>query len=335
MRAMVLPPTGSELVLQQVPVPSIERMQVLIRVHACGVCRTDLHIVDGELLAPIDVFKRRQPLIPGHEIIGTVVDAGPDASWAPGTRVGVPWLASSCGQCIYCRGGLENLCELAQFTGFHVPGGYADYVQANSAYCFEVPDSYSDVAAAPMMCAGLIGLRALRLAGDVRRLGLYGFGASAHILAQIARHEGREVFAFTRAGDTRARSLATQVGATWVGSSTECAPSLLDAAILFAPDGALVPTALRAVRKGGVVVCTGIHMSLIPAFPYELLWGERVLRSVANLTRRDGLEFFTLARQFEIRTTTQHYPLPNANLALQALRSGSIVGAAVLLNTMS
>ena len=300
--------------------------QVLVRVCACGVCRTDLHIVDGELP------RLDHPVVPGHEIVGVVEAAGPGVErCAPGMRVGVPWLGWTCGTCAYCASGRENLCDAARFTGYHVDGGYADYALADSRYCFPLPDAYGDAEAAPLLCAGLIGYRALRRADSARRLGIYGFGAAAHILAQVARHQGREVYAFTRAGDAAAQALAMSLGAAWAGDSAAPPPEPLDAAILFAPVGALVPAALRAVVKGGIVVCAGIHMSDIPAFPYEILWGERQIVSVANLTRRDGEEFLALAPQIPVRTTVETYPLEQANEALARLRQGRVTGAAVLL----
>jgi alcohol dehydrogenase, propanol-preferring len=285
-------------------------------VLACGVCRTDLHIVDGELTKP------KLPLVPGHQIVAEVVGTG--------RRVGVPWLAWACGECRYCRAGLENLCDRARFTGYDRDGGYAELAVADERFCLPVPDGYPDLQAAPLLCAGLIGYRALRLTGDPAVLGLYGFGASAHIVAQVAKHEGRRVFAFTRAGDEEGQGFARELGVDWAGASDEPPPEELDAAILFAPVGALVPAALRAARKAGVVVCAGIHMSDIPSFPYELLWGERVLRSVANLTRLDGEEFLALAPRVPVRTEVEAFPLEQANEALDRLRSGQIRGAAVL-----
>jgi propanol-preferring alcohol dehydrogenase len=299
--------------------------QVLIRVGACGVCRTDLHIVDGELAHP------KHPLIPGHEIVGRVVALGPGADrFRPGDRVGVPWLGWTCGTCEYCRAGQENLCERARFTGYQIDGGYAEHTVADARYCFPIPASYADVDAAPLLCAGLIGYRSLRMAGDARRLGIFGFGAAAHIVAQVARHQGREVYAFTRAGDTAAQGFARRLGAVWAGGSEETPPEALDGAIIFAPAGALVPRALRLLRPGGVVVCGGIHMSEIPAFPYDWLWGERVIRSVANLTRRDAEEFLALAPLVPVVTETHAFPLARANAALAALREGTLTGAAVL-----
>jgi propanol-preferring alcohol dehydrogenase len=309
----------------ELPTPRPGPEQLLIRVHACGVCRTDLHVLDGELTDP------KLPLIPGHEIIGTVTARGEGADrFAVGDRVGVPWLGCTCGICSYCRSGRENLCDRARFTGYQIDGGYAEYTAADQRYCFAVPADYSDAAAAPLLCAGLIGYRSYRMAGDGRRLGIYGFGAAAHIIVQVARHEGREVYAFTRPGDIEAQEFARGLGAAWAGDSTARPPEELDAAILFAPVGSLVPLALAAVAKGGTVVCAGIHMSDIPAFPYHLLWGERVVRSVANLTRRDGEEFLALAPQVPVRTAVERFPLTEANEALTALRTGRIRGAAVL-----
>jgi alcohol dehydrogenase, propanol-preferring len=299
--------------------------QVLVRVSACGVCRTDLHVVDGELTEP------KLPLIPGHEIVGRVVASGERVDrFDPGDRVGVPWLGWTCGTCEYCCTGQENLCAQARFTGYQIDGGYAEYTIADERYCFPIPGAYSDVAAAPLLCAGLIGYRSLRLTGDARRLGIYGFGAAAHIVAQVARHQGRAVYAFTRAGDALAQAFARRLGAVWAGGSDEMPPDALDAAIIFAPLGALVPAALRATRPGGVVVCGGIHMSDIPAFPYEWLWKERAIRSVANLTRRDAEEFLALAPTVPVVTETHAFPLAQANEALAALRDGGLTGAAVL-----
>ncbi len=313
MRAMVLSGRGA-LQLREVPVPRPAAGQVLVRVRACGVCRTDLHVVDGELPHP------KPEVVPGHEIVGEV----------DGRRVGVPWLGWTCGVCAFCKSGRENLCALARFTGYQLDGGYAEYAVADERYCFALPERYGDAEAAPLLCAGLIGHRALRMAGDARRIGFYGFGAAAHLIAQVAVLEGREVYAFTRAGDAQAQQFARDLGARWAGSSLEAPPELLDAAIIFAPVGALVPAALKAVDKGGVVVCAGIHMSDIPSFPYRLLWGERVVRSVANLTRRDGEEFLALAARSPLHTRVQQFPLEQANEALAALREGRITGAAVL-----
>ena len=299
--------------------------QILVRVSACGVCRTDLHIIDGELPA------LGRPIIPGHEIVGRVVGTGPGIEKLQiDDRVGIPWLGWTCGRCDYCTTGRENLCDQAKFTGYHLDGGYADYVLADSRYCFPLPDGYSDAAATPLLCAGMIGYRALVMAGDAHRLGIYGFGAAAHIVAQVARFQGRRTFAFTRPGDIEAQKFALGLGACWAGDSTALPPEPLDAAILFAPVGALVPAALRATAKGGTVVCAGIHMSDIPSFPYEILWGERRIVSVANLTRKDGTEFLALAPKAAVRTTVETFPLERANEALARLRAGTISGAAVL-----
>ncbi len=325
MHAMVLRSARTALVFTEVDEPHPRAGQVAVRVHACGVCRTDLHVVDG------DLPRARSPVIPGHEIVGTVVAVGEGVtSVGVGNRIGIPWLGSTCGACRYCRAGQENLCDAPQFTGYTIDGGYAEYVIADSRFCFRLPDGFSDIELAPWLCAGLIGYRALRKAGDVRRLGIYGFGAAAHIIAQLARHEGRETFAFTRPGDTKAQAFARDLGAVWAGGSDEGAPEALDAAILLAPVGALVPKALRDVVKGGIVVCGGIHMSDIPQFPYDILWGERRVCSVANLTRQDGHDFIELAQQVPIRTTVSPFPLARANVALAALREGGLSGAAVL-----
>jgi alcohol dehydrogenase, propanol-preferring len=325
MRAMVLDLPGKPLRAAEVPVPEPGPEQVLLQVHACAVCRTDLHVVDGELPDP------KLPLIPGHQIVGTVEAVGEQVErFAVGDRVGVPWLGYTDGSCRYCLAGRENLCDNARFTGWQVDGGYAGYAVADHRYCFPLPEGYPDLQAAPLLCAGLIGYRSLRMAGDAERLGLYGFGASAHIVAQVAVHQGRKVFAFTSPGRTETQRFALDLGAAWAGGSDQAPPEELDAAIIFAPVGALVPTALRAVAKGGVVVCAGIHMSDIPSFPYEILWGERVVRSVANLTRRDGEEFLALAPEVPVRTQTTSFPLEEANDALKALREGKLRGAAVL-----
>jgi propanol-preferring alcohol dehydrogenase len=325
MSAMVLDAPGRPLRLADVPVPEPGVGQVLLRVRACAVCRTDLHVVDGDLPDP------KLPLILGHEIVGEVVARGEGAGrFAPGARVGVPWLGWTCGECRHCREGRENLCARARFTGYQIDGGYAEHTVADERFCFALPAGYPDLVAAPLLCAGLIGYRALRMAGDAPRLGLYGFGAAAHIVVQIARHEGQKVYAFVRPGDAAARRFALTMGAVWAGGSDERPPDELDAAILFAPAGELVPIALRAVRRGGTVVCGGIHMSDIPAFPYELLWGERTLRSVANLTRQDGEAFLALCPEIPIRTEVTAYPLPDANEALADLRKGRLSGAAVL-----
>lgn len=326
MRAMLLNAPGSPLQETDLPRPQPGPGEVLIRIHACGVCRTDLHIVDGELPRP------KLPLIPGHQIVGTVEAIGSDGSaqFPIGTRVGVPWLGSTCQHCAYCQSGRENLCDDALFTGYQLDGGYAEYTVANEQFCFPIPAGYPDSQAAPLLCAGLIGYRSLTLAGTAHRLGLYGFGAAAHIIIQVARHQGRRVFAFTREGDREGQRFAYDLGAVWAGSSKELPPEPLDAAIIFAPVGALVPAALKAIVKGGTVVCAGIHMSDIPSFPYQLLWGERVLRSVANLTRQDGEKFLALAPQIPIQTEVTVYPLAAANQALADLRNGQIHGAAVL-----
>ncbi len=325
-RAMVLVAPGQPLREEARALPeALAPGQVLLKVNACGVCRTDLHVADGELAHP------RLPLVPGHEIVGTVVAVGPGAQrFTAGQRVGVPWLARTCGECAYCRSGRENLCANALFTGYTVDGGYAEYAVADEAYCFPLPDTYGAAEAAPLLCAGLIGYRALARAGEAKRLGIYGFGAAAHIVAQVARWQGRQVFAFTRPGDTAAQAFARSLGAIWAGDSTMPPPEELDAAIVFAPVGSLVPAALRAVARGGTVVCAGIHMSDIPAFPYELLWGERTVCSVANLTRRDGEEFLALAPRVPVRTEVQTFPLAQANEALASLREGRLKGAAVL-----
>jgi propanol-preferring alcohol dehydrogenase len=296
---------------------------VALEVVACGVCRTDLHIVDGELAEP------KLPLVPGHQIVGRVMESG--ERFAPGQRVGVPWLGWTDGDCRYCRTGRENLCDNARFTGYDIDGGYAERAVADERFCFPLPDGYEDLQAAPLLCAGLIGHRTLRLAGDAERLGIYGFGAAAHIVCQVARHEGRRVFAFTRADDEAAQAFALELGAEWAGDALGPPPEELDAALIFAPAGELVPAALRAVAKGGSVVCGGIHMSDIPALPYELLWGERVLRSVANLTRADAEEFLELAPRVPVRTEVETFPLEEANTALERLRAGNLRGAAVLL----
>jgi alcohol dehydrogenase, propanol-preferring len=325
MRAMILEVPGEPLRAAEVSVPEPEAGQVLLRVHCCAVCRTDLHVVDGELPDP------KLPLIPGHQIVGTVERTGGHAGgFTDGERVGVPWLGWTDGECRYCLAGHENLCENARFTGYQIDGGYAEYAVADARFCFPIPEGIPDLQAAPLLCAGLIGHRSLRFAGDADRLGLYGFGASAHIVAQVAVHEGRRVFAFTSQGDEEAQEFARELGAEWAGSSEEQPPEDLDAAIIFAPVGALVPAALRAIARGGTVVCAGIHMSDIPSFPYEILWGERSLRSVANLTRQDGLEFLALAPKVPVRTEVVPFPLEEANEALNALRSGRIRGAAVL-----
>jgi len=325
MRAMVLERPGQPVVLRDLPVPEPGPGHVLLRVHACGVCRTDLHIVDGELLDP------KLPLVLGHQIVGEVVRVGAGATrFVPGQRVGVPWLGWTCGECKYCRSGRENLCDRARFTGYTLDGGYAEYTVADERYCFPIPEGYPDLQAAPLLCAGLIGYRALRFAGQAQRIGFYGFGAAAHILTQVAVWQGRQVYAFTRPGDHEGQAFARQLGAVWAGGSDELPPEPLEAALIFAPVGALVPQALRALEKGGTVVCAGIHMSDIPAFPYALLWEERVVRSVANLTRQDGEEFLSIAPKVPVRTEVQVYRLEDANRALEDLRAGRVRGAAVL-----
>jgi propanol-preferring alcohol dehydrogenase len=325
MKAMVLQHQKERLRFLEIPKPSIEPNQILIRVNACAVCRTDLHVVEGDLTQP------KLPLVPGHEIIGTVEAVGNSVSgFRKGQKVGVPWLGYTCGECPYCKRGMENLCENALFTGYTIDGGYAEYTAAYENYCFPIPEQYPDVQAAPLMCAGLIGYRSLRMADNAHRIGMYGFGAAAHILIQIARYQGREVYAFTRPGDTAGQEFALGLGAAWAGNSLTKPPDLLDAAIIFAPVGDLVPRALDAVRPGGTVVCAGIHMSDIPTFPYSILWREKVLRSVANLTREDGMEFFAVAPKVPVRTETTDFPLNEANEALDALREGRISGAAVL-----
>jgi propanol-preferring alcohol dehydrogenase len=325
MRAMLLDHPRSPLRLGAVEKRSPGRGEVSLRVAACGVCRTDLHIADG------DLPELRSPVVPGHEIVGIVDEVGADVEgFGTGDRVGVPWLGWTCGRCSYCTSGRENLCASARFTGYHIDGGYADHAIADARYCFALPAGYGDAEAAPLLCAGLIGYRSLVHAGDARRLGIYGFGAAAHIVAQVARWQGRELFAFTRPGDTAAQEFARSLGAAWAGDSTQAPPEPLDAAILFAPVGALVPAALRAVAPGGTVVCAGIHMSDIPTFPYKILWGERTVRSVANLTRRDGEEFLAIAPRVPVRTEVETFRLDQANEALARLREGRITGAAVI-----
>jgi propanol-preferring alcohol dehydrogenase len=325
MRAQVLTAPGRPLTEVELPAPRPSPQQLLIAVRACAVCRTDLHVVDGELPDP------KLPLVPGHEIIGTVVEKGEAVDrFRVGDRVGVPWLGWTCGVCEYCRSGRENLCDRARFTGYQIDGGYAELTVADQRYCFAIDPRWGDVEAAPLMCAGLIGYRTLRMAGDARLIGIYGFGAAAHIVAQVIRHQGRRLFAFTRPGDLAAQDFAHSLGAEWVGGSDLSPPEPLDAALIFAPVGALVPAALAATKKGGTVVSGGIHMSDIPSFPYGILWEERVLRSVANLTRRDAEEFLALAPEAGIRTETVTYPLTRANDALGDLRNGTLQGAAVL-----
>jgi len=325
MKAMVLEKPGSPLRELELPTPTPSAGQVLVEVAACGVCRTDLHVVDGDLEEP------KLPIIPGHEIVGRVAALGPGVTQlAIGERVGIPWLGRTCGVCRYCRSGQENLCDAPGFTGYQIDGGYAEYAVAEAGYCFPIPGTEPDADVAPWLCAGLIGHRSLRMAGDAEALGIYGFGAAAHLVAQVARFEGRHVYAFTRAGDRQAQAFALSLGCVWAGASDQRPPAELDAAIVFAPVGSLVPAALRAVRKGGTVVLGGIHMSDIPAFPYAIIWGERVVRSVANLTRKDAQEFLALAPKVPVRSHVVAMPLAEANHALQRLRSGQLTGAAVL-----
>jgi propanol-preferring alcohol dehydrogenase len=322
---MILKGPQEELRAESVPIPRPLPQQVLIKVQACGVCRTDLHIVDGELTSA------KFPLILGHQIVGRVEEVGLQVQkFSPGDLVGVPWLGATCQHCRYCQTQRENLCDQAIFTGYQIDGGYAEYTVANEQFCFAIPENYPAPQAAPLLCAGLIGYRSYRLVGEAEKLGFYGFGAAAHILIQIAVHQGKQVYAFTRPGDTRGQEFARSLGAVWAGGSDEQPPSILDGAIIFAPVGSLVPTALRAVAKGGVVVCAGIHMSDIPSFPYQILWEERVLRSVANLTRQDGEEFLALAPKIPIQTQVSSFSLTEANEALDYLRRGNIKGAAVL-----
>ena len=328
MFAMTVDPSSTQLQPASKPVPQATDCEVVVRVLACGVCRTDLHIIDGELPA------RRANLVPGHEVVGRVIANGPRARrFALGRRIGIPWLGRACGECPFCAMARENLCDQPVFTGYDRDGGFADYAAADERFCFALPDRYDDAHAAPLLCAGLIGFRAWRMAGGAlpRRLGLYGFGAAAHIVCQIAVARGQQVHAFTRSGDTAGQAFARSLGATWAGGSDEVPPALLDAALIFAPVGALVPAALAATRKGGTVVCAGIHMSTIPAFDYGLLWGERVLRSVANLTREDGEAFFRTVAGMSLQTHVQTFSLRDANAAVQALREGQVQGAAVLL----
>ncbi len=325
MRAMVLERQHEPLRRREMDRPDAGEGEVLLRVLACGVCRTDLHIVDGELPDP------KLPLIPGHQIVGEVISVGAGSErFEPGDRVGVPWLGWTCGECAFCVSDRENLCDRASFTGYEIDGGYADYAAADARFCFPIPEGFRNLQAAPLLCAGMIGYRSLVMTGDAERLGLYGFGAAAHIIAQVAVHQGRRVFAFTREGDTERQRFARDLGAEWAGASDQLPPERLDAAIIFAPVGSLVPQALRVLEKGGTVVCAGIHMSEIPAFPYELLWGERVVRSVANLTRADGEAFMRLAPTHGVRTEVQEYALVDANRALDDLRSGRVRGSAVL-----
>jgi propanol-preferring alcohol dehydrogenase len=325
MRAMVMKQQRMQLQLMDLPIPVPNENQVLLKVHACGLCRTDLHILDGELAVA------ELPLILGHQIVGTIVETGDSAKdYTVGQRVGIPWLGSTCGQCVYCVNGQENLCDFAKFTGYEINGGLAEYCVADSHFYFQIPDNYPDEQAAPLLCAGLIGYRALRIAGNAKRLGLYGFGAAAHILLQVARYQEREVYVFVREGDQQAQEFALKLGATWAGTSAEKPPTLLDAAIIFAPVGELVPMALKTIAKGGRVVCGGIHMSDIPSFPYRILWGERAICSVANLTRADGEEFLALAPKIPIKTSVHLYSLDNANIALEDLRAGRHTGSYVI-----
>jgi propanol-preferring alcohol dehydrogenase len=325
MLAMVLEKPGEPLKPLDVPIPEPGAEQIRVKIHACGVCRTDLHIVDGELPHP------NLPIIPGHEIVGIIDKLGDDVErFKIGDRVGIPWLGWTDGTCRYCRSGRENLCDNAKFTGYDINGGYAEYTVADQRYCFPIPEGYPDAQAAPLLCAGLIGYRSYRMTGDAERIGFYGFGAAAHIIAQVAVYQGKKVYAFTRSGDTEGQEFAKRLGAVWAGGSNEKPPEELDAAIIFAPVGSLVPAALRALAKGGTVVCAGIHMSDIPSFPYDILWGERVIRSVANLTRQDGEELLKIAPQVPVKTHVETYPLTQANEALADLRAGRFTGAAVL-----
>ncbi|MBF2063084.1 MAG: zinc-dependent alcohol dehydrogenase family protein [Calothrix sp. C42_A2020_038] len=325
MRAMILHTPGKPLQLVDLPLPNYNSNQVLIQVHTCGICRTDLHIIDGELTNP------KLPLIPGHQIVGTIVEIGEKVTkFRVGQRIGVPWVGNTCNHCRYCLTGKENLCDDAQFTGYQIDGGYAEYTVADERFCFPIPPDYPNLQAAPLLCAGLIGYRAFRMVEDAKNIGFYGFGAAAHILVQVARHQNRQVFAFTRPNDIEGQKFARSLGAVWAGGSDQLPSEPLDAAIIFASVGSVVPAALKAVCKGGVVVCAGIHMSDIPSFPYEILWGERVLRSVANLTRQDGEEFLALAPQIPIHTEVEAFPLTAANEALASLRNSKISGAAVL-----
>lgn len=325
MRAMTFERLGQPLVLREVPKPTPKSGEVLVRVQVCGVCRTDLHVMDGELLSP------KLPLIPGHEIVGAIEALGSNVTQLNvGDRVGIPWLGWTCGECLFCRTGRENLCDHARFTGYTIDGGYAEYAVADARFCFPLSATLSDESYAPLLCAGLIGYRTLRMAGSAARLGIFGFGAAAHIVAQVACYQGQEIYAFTRPGDQAGQKFAREMGATWAGGTDETPPVLLDAALIFAPAGNLVPLALHLLSKGGTVVCGGIHMSDIPTFPYRDLWEEREVRSVANLTRQDGLEFLDLAPRVPVRTTTTTFPLEAANEALELLRAGQLSGAAVL-----
>ena len=327
MRAMVLDKPRQPLQLRDIERPRPAKGQLLVRIATCGVCRTDLHVVDGELPDP------KLPLIPGHQIVGYVEEIGPDipSSFAIGDRVGIPWLGWTDGECIYCRSNRENLCDRARFTGYTIDGGYAEFIVADGRFCFHLPDGYDDVEVAPLLCAGLIGYRSYRKVGDAHRLGLYGFGNAAYLIVQIALYEGRDLFVFTRPGDMETQQSAKALGAKWAGGSDEMPPEKLDAAIIFASVGPLVPAALRALAKGGIVVCGGIHMSDIPSFPYADLWEERVITSVANLTRRDGEEFFDIATRVPVKTKTETFPLEDANIALDRFRAGQLSGTAVLL----
>jgi alcohol dehydrogenase, propanol-preferring len=326
MRAMLLEKIGGPLVARDVPAPRPAANHLLVRVAACAVCRTDLHIIDGDLPQP------KLPLILGHEIVGRIEELGEGVTrFRIGDRVGIPWLAWTCGECKFCRSARENLCDNVRFTGYTIDGGYAEFTIADSRFCFPIPEVFDDAAAAPLLCAGLIGFRSLRKTNDAKRLGIYGFGVAAHIITQVARFQGREVFAFTRPGDAKGQNFARELGAVWAGASDETPPEKLDAAISFAPVGALVPMALSAIGKSGTVICGGIHMTDIPSFPYRDLWEERSIASVANLTRRDGKEFLEIAAHIPVQTTTQTFPLAKANEALAALRNGCVSGAAVLL----
>ena len=325
MRAAVLEKAPGSLTVRAMEAPLAGPGQLLVKVNACGVCRTDLHIVDGELTEP------KLPLIPGHQIVGTVLELGEDVGgFSIGQRVGIPWLGWTCGRCHFCASGRENLCVRARFTGYHVDGGFAEYAVADARFTFPLPDASTHLQVAPLLCGGLIGYRALRMTGQAKRIGFYGFGSAAHIIAQVCRYQGREVFAFTRSGDTSAQSMALRLGASWAGDSMKKPPALLDAAIIFAPDGGLLPLALQAVDRGGLVVCAGIHMSAIPSFPYSILWEERTVRSVANLTRADAAEFLALAPRVPVHTEVEVFPLEAVNDALARLRSGRIVGSAVI-----
>jgi alcohol dehydrogenase, propanol-preferring len=325
MRAMLLRKPGTPLELADLPVPEPNCHQLLVRVQACAVCRTDLHVVDGELTRP------KLPLVPGHQIVGIVEKLGKHVNgFKVGDRVGISWLGWTCGDCHFCKSARENLCDEAHFTGYQLDGGFAEYTIANEKFCFSIPPGYPDLQAAPLLCAGLIGYRAFQMAGPAERIGFFGFGAAAHILIQVARYQGREVYAFTRPGDVHSQQFACQLGAVWAGDAGQFSDEMLEAAIIFAPAGELVPAALASVEKGGTVICAGIHMSDIPSFPYSLLWGERIIRSVTNLTRQDGIDFLTLAPQIPIQTEIQAFPLESANEALSALRAGRIQGSAVL-----